>query len=76
MNAGIEIGKLLLITGLVVAAIGGLLIATRGTLPIGHLPGDIVVKRDGFYFFLPITTSILLSGILSLIFWLVSKHGK
>lgn len=42
-------------------------------IPLGRLPGDIFIKRDGFTFFLPITTCLLVSGIVSLIFWLFRK---
>lgn len=38
-------------------------------LPLGRLPGDIHVERDGFGFYFPITTSLLLSVVLSLLFW-------
>jgi hypothetical protein len=40
---------------------------------LGRLPGDIVIDRGSFYFYLPITTSILVSLLLSLILWLVSR---
>lgn len=42
-------------------------------LPIGRLPGDIVVDRPGFRFFLPVTTMIIVSILLSLILWLFRK---
>jgi hypothetical protein len=40
---------------------------------LGRLPGDIVIDRGGFYFYLPITTAILVSLVLSLILWLVRR---
>jgi hypothetical protein len=40
---------------------------------LGRLPGDIVIDRGSFYFYLPITTAILVSLVLSLIFWLVRR---
>jgi hypothetical protein len=42
-------------------------------LGLGRLPGDIVIERDNFRFYLPITTSILISVLLSLIVWLLRK---
>ena len=42
-------------------------------LPIGRLPGDIVVDRPGFRFFLPVTTMIIVSVVFSLILWLLRK---
>lgn len=40
---------------------------------IGRLPGDIVIERDGFHFYFPITTMIVISIILSFIFWIIRK---
>ncbi|HLS80447.1 MAG TPA: DUF2905 domain-containing protein [Steroidobacter sp.] len=42
-------------------------------LPIGRLPGDIVVDRPGFKFFLPITTMIIVSVVLSVLLWLFRR---
>lgn len=42
-------------------------------IPLGRLPGDIIIKREGFRFFLPITSCLLVSGILSLILWWLRK---
>jgi hypothetical protein len=41
---------------------------------LGRLPGDIVVDTGGFYFYLPITTAIIVSVLLSLVFWLVRRR--
>jgi len=57
-------GKFLVGFGLLVAA-GGLLIWWG--VPIGRLPGDIVVRRGSFSFYLPITTSILVSVVLTVL---------
>ncbi len=58
-------GKALVLIGLGVAALG--LVIMLG-VPVGRLPGDIYVKRGSFSFYFPITTSIILSIILTLIF--------
>lgn len=42
-------------------------------IPLGRLPGDIVIKREGFRLFLPITSCLVVSGVLSLILWLFRK---
>jgi hypothetical protein len=42
-------------------------------VPLFHLPGDIVIDRPGFKFFLPITTMLLISVVLSVLAWLVRK---
>ncbi len=72
-----EIGKTLIVMGFFLALTGILLILiskTPGGLPIGRLPGDIYIKRDNFTFYFPITTSIILSILFSLILYLFSKH--
>jgi hypothetical protein len=40
---------------------------------LGRLPGDIVIERENFRLYLPITTSILISIVLSLILWLLNR---
>ncbi|WP_300362383.1 DUF2905 domain-containing protein [Hydrogenimonas sp.] len=62
-----EIGKLLIGMGLVLILFG-LFVSF-----VGKLPGDIVIKKENFTFYFPIATSILLSIVLSLLFYLFSK---
>ena len=70
-------GKMLLLAGLLLVAAGGALMFFDKIPFLGKLPGDISVKRDHFQIFIPITTSILLSGIVSLIVWVLSSlRGK
>jgi hypothetical protein len=59
------VGKLLLIAGLVISGIGLLVILG---VPFGRLPGDFAVKRGNFAFYFPLTTSIILSILLTLVF--------
>ena len=54
-------------------AVVGLLTFASVRFGLGRLPGDIIVDRDGFVLYRPITTSILVSLLLSLILWLVSR---
>jgi len=42
-------------------------------IPFGKLPGDIFIERENFRFFFPITTSIIISIILTIIFWILKK---
>jgi hypothetical protein len=60
--------KALIVPGLTILLIG-LLWPWVSKLPLGRLPGDIVVEREGFRFYLPLTTGILLSLIVSLVIW-------
>jgi len=62
------VGLLLVIAGLAIAVVGGLIWLG---VPLGRLPGDFVIRRDGFTIYLPITTSILVSVVLTLMgMWL------
>jgi DUF2905 family protein len=70
-------GKLLLGLGGLLLLIGALLVF-GGRLPgiaaLGRLPGDIFIKRDNFSFYFPLTTSLLISIILSLMLWLIFRR--
>jgi len=72
-----SIGKSLVFIGLLIMLIG-LMFMFFEKLPfnIGRLPGDILIKRDNFTFYFPLTTSIIISVILSLVFILLSKISK
>jgi len=63
----------ILVTLGVVLIIAGLAWPWLVKLGLGRLPGDIVIERENFRFFFPITTMILISLALSLIFWLFRK---
>ena len=63
-------GKTLVLVGLGIAGLGVLMMLG---LPLGRLPGDIALKRDNFSFYFPITTSIILSIVLTLIFALFRR---
>ena len=67
------LGRMLILLGIVIILIGlGLLFAHK--IPyIGRLPGDIYVKKDNFTFYFPLGTCILISVVMSLIFWLFRK---
>ena len=71
------LGKLLLGLGGLLLLIGALLVF-GGRLPgigvLGRLPGDIFIKRDNFSFYFPLTTSVLISIILSLMLWLIFRR--
>ena len=64
--------RALIILGLAIAAVG-LLWPWISRLGLGRLPGDIFIHRDGFTFYAPIATGILVSVVLSLILWLMSR---
>jgi hypothetical protein len=67
-------GKLLILFGLSLAAVGGLMLFIGKVPYIGKLPGDIYVQRKNFSFYFPLTTSILLSIVLTLLFSFFSRR--
>ncbi|MDD5669430.1 MAG: DUF2905 domain-containing protein [Candidatus Omnitrophica bacterium] len=72
MNYGL--GKSLIIIG-VFCIIAGILLLVIHKIPfIGRLPGDILIQRKNFTFYFPLATSVLVSCILSLLFWLWSRR--
>jgi len=66
-----DLGKILIALGIVLVIAGAALVFA-GKLPwLGRLPGDIVVRRDNFTFFFPLTTCIVMSLVVSLLlYWL------
>ena len=69
-----EIGKMVLVAGLIIAVIGLLLLAVgRLGWSLRPLPGDIVVRRPGLVFYFPLATMLLISVVLTVIMYLVSR---
>ena len=68
----VVLARWLIILG-VVLVLAGLVWPWLTRLGLGRLPGDIVIERDGFRLYIPITTSILISIVLSLILWLINR---
>ena len=64
--------RLLIVIGLIFVAVG-LAWPWLARIGLGRLPGDIRVERDGFGFFFPITTCIVISIVVSFIIWLLRK---
>ena len=62
----------LIILGVVLIVLG-LLWPWLTRLGLGRLPGDIVIERDNFRLYIPITTSLLISIVLSLVLWLLNR---
>jgi len=73
----LNLGKMIIVLGAVLIAVGLLLMLVGRThLPIGRLPGDIIYRRRNFAFYFPLTTSILLSIVLSLVFYFLSRMHR
>ena len=67
------LGKMLILLGVLIIAIGVLLVIGEKIPWIGKLPGDIIIKKEKFTFYFPITTSIIISILLTLLFGLFRK---
>ncbi len=77
MDPARELGRWLLVSGLILAAVGAMLLfGGRLPLRLGHLPGDVAIegRRGSFYF--PIVTCLLLSVALTFVFWLIGWLRK
>jgi len=72
-----DIGKNIIFIGIIIVIIGiVILFSDRLPFNLGKLPGDISYKKENFSFYFPITTSILISIVLSLLFYLFGKFFK
>ncbi|MEE9288544.1 MAG: DUF2905 domain-containing protein [Bacteroidota bacterium] len=69
-------GKMLILVGAVLLGVGILLTFFDKFPFLGKLPGDIHIKRENFQLYFPITTSVIISVLLSLIFWAISFFNK
>jgi uncharacterized protein HemY len=67
-------GKSLIIIGLVMAAAGVALYFMRQAPFLARLPGDVIIQKKNFTFYFPLATSLLLSLIVSLLFYLFKRH--
>ena len=62
----------MIVFGLVLTGVGIVLMFFDKIPLLGKLPGDINIKKDNFQFYFPITSSLILSFLLSIVFWLIS----
>ncbi len=68
-----QIGKFLIFGGIFIVVIGIIFLFGDKIPFLGKLPGDIYIKKENFTFYFPIVTSIVLSLLISLIFYLFKK---
>ncbi|MGH6950722.1 MAG: DUF2905 domain-containing protein [Vitreimonas sp.] len=64
--------RFLIVAGILLLVIG-LAWPWLSKLGLGRLPGDIVIQRDGFSFYFPLVTCLILSAVASLVFWLMRR---
>lgn len=65
-------GRLLVTLGIILLVVG-LAWPLIAKLGLGRLPGDIRIERDGWSFYFPLTTGLLVSAVISLVLWLLRK---
>jgi hypothetical protein len=73
MDAMCDLAKILIIVGAAIVAVGLAMLGIQKWPFLGKLPGDILIKRENFTFYFPLTTGIIISIFISLILYLVSK---
>ena len=79
MNSGaLHFGKLLVFVGLALIVIGALLVlgSKFSFFGLGRLPGDIAYKGKNVSFYFPFVSCLILSALLTLLFWLISLFGR
>jgi Protein of unknown function (DUF2905) len=70
-----SLGRLLIVLGLLVAALGVLLmIGEKLPIRLGRLPGDILIRGKNSVFYFPLVTCLLISVVLSLVMWLLNRR--
>jgi hypothetical protein len=69
-----SLARMLILFGLILAVVGGLILFVGKVPFIGRLPGDIYIQRKSFSFYFPLTTSILLSILLTILFSLFRRR--
>lgn len=68
------LAKLIILIGIILVVIGGILYFVKGIPFLGKLPGDIHIEKKNFSFHVPITTCIIVSIVISLVLYLISKR--
>jgi len=72
-----ELGRLLLMLGVALVVIGGIvMLLGRTGLPLGRLPGDFLYRGKNTTFYFPLASSILISVVLSIVFFLIGRMKR
>lgn len=69
-----SLGRALVSLGLILVGSGVLLALAAKLSWLGRLPGDLVIRRDGFTLYVPLASSLLASVLISLVIWLIGRH--
>ncbi|HEX9651464.1 MAG TPA: DUF2905 domain-containing protein [Cyclobacteriaceae bacterium] len=68
-----KMGKLFIISGVILIVVGVIITLLPKNSVIGRLPGDIIIERENFKFYIPVTTGIIISIILTIILYVISR---
>lgn len=68
------LAKIFILAGIIITGIGVLFLFIDKVPWLGRLPGDIHIEKDNFSFYFPVTTCIILSIIISIIFFIMTKR--
>lgn len=72
-----SIGKLFIFIGVLISLTGVILLLLSKThIPLGRLPGDIFIQKKNFTFYFPLTTSIIVSVVLSIVFYFIFRFHR
>ena len=69
-----DVGRMLVVFGLLIALVGIALVLVGRVPWLGRLPGDIHIQRGNWTFYFPLATSLLLSVVLTLILWILGRR--
>ncbi|MDD5086058.1 MAG: DUF2905 domain-containing protein [Candidatus Omnitrophica bacterium] len=67
-------GKILIISGGLLILAGAIVMLTGKIPGVGRFPGDILIKRGSFTFYFPLATCLIISAVVSLVFFLISRR--
>ena len=69
-----DLGKSLIVVGLLIAVVGVVLLLAGRVPWLGRLPGDVYIQRGNWSFYFPVVTSLVVSVLLTLLFWLFGRR--
>jgi membrane protein implicated in regulation of membrane protease activity len=69
-----DLGKSLIVVGLLIALVGVVLLLAGRVPWLGRLPGDVYIQRGNWSFYFPVVTSLVVSVLLTLLFWLFGRR--
>ena len=67
------LGRGLILLGVILVAFGVLVLFAPKVPWLGRLPGDIAIQREGFSFYFPVTSCLLASGLVTLLWWVIGR---